>query len=247
MYKWRTGNSSEGTREQKEERLLCFSLRHREALIAALENAGVSGLEAEAVVEQLRCLTESAARMIADDNEDDEVLAIGLVDWALTVIDKFYELSDELDGLREELEKVFHLEIGHMLSVPRKRGPSALRKVGRRALQTTIGLAEPIFCGADAVFSRAVEQVFAGGNSLDQSLRELCRAVHDCWRAATSRPLPQVNQTYRCKCWEHLTVNVANPLWIILDALGIDIGGRALDCLIAYANGKPVGSVERYY
>lgn len=243
MFNLKIEANSGTVRDRKEERLVYFSEQHREALIAALAYADVRGLEAEAVVDQLRRLTESGAQMIADKHAG--AFAISRVNWARRLMDKFEVLPDELNALDGKSERYFYFEVGHSLSGKMSR--SARRKEGRRAVQLTADVADHIVAGAAAASEQAIRQVFEGGNDRDQSLREFCRAVYDCWKSATSRPLPSVALTLRrFECWEYLKVGVPNPLWVVLDSLGINIGKSALNCLVAYANGEALESV-RYY
>ncbi len=236
----------EKTPKRKEERLLLFSANHSKALFDALAYAGVQGVDAEPVVKQLRNLAESGTQMMSGTNGGE--FAIFRADRALNILDKMHELYDTLSDADAIMSKDIELEIGRHLTKPRKKRGSALRKRGQRALETTIRVADYIFDGAGSVFVRAVDQVFDGGSSRDQSLRELCRAVHDCWKAATSRPLPSVHPSFaNVECWAYSDVGLLNPLWIVLDTLNITIGRRALNCLVAYANGEPVKSAKEQF
>lgn len=235
----------EKTPKRKEERLLLFSANHSKALFDALAYAGVQGVDAEPVVKQLRNLAESGTQMMSGTNGGE--FAIFRADRALNILDKMHELYDTLSDADAIMSKDIELEIGHRLTKPRKKRRSTLRKKGRRALDTTISVADYISDGAESVFLQAVDRVFEGGNSCDQSLRELCRAVHDCWEAATSRALPSTHPSFGYECWALSDVGLLNPLWIVLDTLNITIGKRALNCLVAYANGEPVKSAKEQF
>ena len=235
-----------GRPPKKEKRLFWFREDHSKALFDGLAYAGVHGVDAEPVVKQLRRLAESGTQMMSAKNG--ETLAIFRADRALTILDKMHEIYDTLSDADAIIGKDIELEIGRHLTRPRKKRRSALRTKGRRALDSTIHVAHYIFDGAGSVFVRAVDQVFDGGSSRDQSLRELCSAVHDCWRAATSRPLPSVHPSFaNGECWAESDVGLLNPLWIVLDTLNITIGRRALNCLVAYANGEPIEAAREQY
>lgn len=232
------------TSQKKQENLICFGEKHAMALMDALSHAGLARADAEPVVEQLRGLIESGSEMARDEAGP---FAIVRLSDAYELMDRLFELPDELSRFAEKSRKDFQLAIGHSLSPDieyfiSNRGP---RKRGRTVLLAAADMAEDIFRGAEAVASAAVAPVFAGGNEYDQSLRDLCRAVFNCWNAATSRPLPKAYRKSWCfQCWDHLSAGEPNPLWVVMDALDIQICEKALNCLVAYANGEPMDSVR---
>jgi hypothetical protein len=235
----------ERTPERKKGRFLLFSSGHRNALMGALANEGVHGDEAELVIEQVKRLAASAAKKMSDEDDSSEgMTAIVEVDRAVKILDRTYEFFDMLHLAEDLFDRDIHRHVGRCIVRPRRMPKSNLRRKGRRAMEAAGVVAEYLYDTAASASQKAVARVFEGGNSDDRLLRELCRAVHDCWEAATSSPLPTVNPRWGDQTWAHADVSLLNPLWIVLDSVNVQIGKRALNCLVAYANGEPVSSAQ---
>jgi hypothetical protein len=241
MSKQRTETKSVRKRERKK-RSCRFTLQHRDALMVALGYAGVYGSHAEDVVKQLRCLAKTGIEIAA--GKKGGALAIYRVSWARSLMRKSTEFLDALESSDEKFDEDLHYGIGQCLSGSGKKRSSDLRDEGSTMVAAAVEMAEHVDFGAEYAFEQAVEQVFDGGTKYDKALRDLCRAVHDCWQAATSRPLPTACLLWRNECWENSAAGVGNPLWIVLDSVGINVRQSAVNCLVAYANGEPVSTVK---
>lgn len=236
MSKQRMETKSVRKRERKK-RSCRFTLQHRDALMVALGYAGVYGSHAEDVVKQLRRLAKTGIE-IAD------APAINRVCQARSLMDMSDELLNALELSDKNFDEELHYGIGQCLSGSGKKRSSDLRDEGSTTVAAAVEMVTRVDFGAEYAFEQAVEQVFDGGTKYDKALRDLCRAVHDCWKAATSRPLPTACLLWRNECWQNSAAGVGNPLWIVLDSVGINIRQSAVNCLVAYANGEPVSTVK---
>jgi hypothetical protein len=112
------------------------------------------------------------------------------------------------------------------------------RRRGKRCLKNAASAATDVVFAAANAEDKASKAAFSGKSIIDKQFRELCAGVAMDWQAVVGGPLPDLE--YRRASYgtyasgPTMTVR-QHPLWIVLDALGIQIDAYALDEVIALA------------
>jgi hypothetical protein len=112
------------------------------------------------------------------------------------------------------------------------------RRRGKRCLKNAASAATDVVFAAANAQEMASRAVFTGKSIIDAQFRELCAGVALDWQAVVGGPLPDLE--YRRASYgtyasgPTMTVR-RHPLWIVLDALGIQIDAYTLDEVIALA------------
>ena len=86
---------------------------------------------------------------------------------------------------------------------------------------------------------RATEDLWVSKSRQNQALRKLSRDVAADWVWATGSALPELKlRKAMPKLWRHGSEECAHPLWVILDAVGFDVGLEAANAAVEYALGR---------
>ena len=116
-------------------------------------------------------------------------------------------------------------------------GPPPRRR-GKRCLKNAASAATDVVFAAANAEDKASKAAFSGKSIIDAQFRELCAGVALDWLAVVGGPLPDLEYrrashgTYASG--PTMTVR-RHPLWIVLEALGIQIDAYTLDEVIALA------------
>ena len=71
-----------------------------------------------------------------------------------------------------------------------------------------------------------------GSGGTDKALRGLVRDVAFAWEVVTDTQLPTLSTRERDTVWASGSSGVPHPLWLVLDAVGLELGSAAVRTLV---------------
>lgn len=221
---------------------VAFQASHKKKLRQLLSDAGVTKAH-NAILSRLESEAR-AYRQVAGTHE--EVAAIEsraraerIRDYAHALLNELREVDGHTYATMIEVMSCYDWE-SEDIEPPVSRG--------RRVMGRCLSAMDDLLFSAGAAMTLARRRL-SGKRVCGAALRRLCNGVANEWSKATGRPMPNVE-------YERGGNKVANgiglqvvvrehPLWVVLDALDIDVDAATLDQLIGAANGDKVPSRRR--
>jgi hypothetical protein len=158
------------------------------------------------------------------------------------------ELENDLSNLDPVTERRMINVMKHYDWESRDSARTPPRRRGKRCLKNAASAATDVVFAAAHAQGKASKAAFSGKTTIDAQFRELCAGVALDWQVVVGRPLQDLKYrrasdgTYASGAT--MTVR-QHPLWIVLDALCIQIDAYTLDEVIALARQQASARLRR--
>lgn len=107
-------------------------------------------------------------------------------------------------------------------------------ETGKERLCLYLRLADMAVCESVNAAETMVDDVWEGSRPADHALRHLCARVASDWAEATGERLPLAEGVPAVARWDRLWAQTPNPLWMVLDAVGIPMCAQAVNMLVDF-------------
>lgn len=161
-------------------------------------------------------------------------------DEALKVREQAAALGKTLTELRRQNARRITRYLGQEYSIEDCEG--AVIERGKEVMGECGTLMDDMCSAADRAYEKAVQRALDSDERSERAFRKLCVNVGIVWHDVTEKSLPILKREDRAQRFEDAASDSKeNLLWIVLNAIGIELTDITVQHIVKYTNGELFG------